>query len=174
MNRPIIKLGTWDGKPIEWYVLKEENFGKLLFSRLALFSLNLGWNGTFGTWRDSSLRFYLNRGFYNKAFTENEKKIIINSFLKDPEGTKDNVFLLSYEEANTLMTQAERKCGNGTNCNGHSCSSNCYQYSGVHGTCVYLRTPHNTYSMQSIQPDGSIGYDNDWKSIRPAMWIREK
>ncbi len=174
MNRPIITLGTWDGKPIEWYVLKEEGSGKLVFSRLALFSLYLSWNGTSGTWRDSSLRSYLNGEFYKKAFTEDEKKKIINSFLKDPESTKDNVFLLSKDEADKLMNQDERKCGNGSCCNGHNCEKDCYKYSDRHGTCVYLRTACDSHNMRGIAPSGSFDYYGGWRSIRPAMWIREK
>ncbi len=174
MSKRIITLGTWDGKPIEWIVLKEESFGTLVFSKLALFSLDLSWNGTSGTWQYSSLREYLNGEFYNKAFSADEKKKIINCFLKSPESTKDNVFLLSKEEAETLMTQDERKCGNGTWCNGHNCTD-CYKYSHNHGTCVYLRTPQNSHYMYAIHPSGSINQDyGGCISIRPAIYIREE
>ena len=174
-NKPTIQFGTWEGKPIEWIVLKRESFGILIFSKLALFSLNPNNNGKAGTWTDSGLRHYLNGEFYDKAFTENEKKKIINCFLKEPESTKDDVFLLSYEEANTLMTQDERKCGNGSWCNGHSCQNDCYKFSDRHGTCVYLRTPQNSSYMWVIHPSGTLEKNHDgWRSIRPAMWIREK
>ena len=74
LNEPTIQFGTWEGKPIEWIVLKRESFGILIFSKLALFSLNPNNNGKAGTWTDSGLRHYLNGEFYDKAFTENEKK----------------------------------------------------------------------------------------------------
>jgi hypothetical protein len=175
MSKRIITLGTWDDKPIEWYVVKEEKYRKLLFSRLALFSLCLSWNGKSGTWCDSSLRSFLNGEFYNKAFTKAEKKIIINSFLEDPESTKDDVFLLSYDEANNILTTDERKCGNGSWCNYHNCQNDCYKYSDKHGTCTYLRTPSDSNRMKTLHPNGS-SYEskNGWLSIRPAMWIREK
>lgn len=175
MSKRIITLGTWDGKPIEWIVLKEESFGTLVFSRLALFSYNLGWNGQAGTWKDCNIRSYLNGEFYQKAFTDDEKKKILNSFLEDPEGTKDDVFLLSYCEADTLMTQDERKCGDGTNCNSHNCERDCYKFSDRHGTCVFLRTPQNSSYMWVIHPSGELIKNHaGWRSIRPAMWIREK
>ena len=109
-----------------------------------------------------------------RLLQKTKKKKIINCFLKEPESTKDDVFLLSYEEANTLMTQDERKCGNGSRCNGHNCERDCYKYSDRHGTCVYLRTPHDSSHMKSIHPDGSFSHYDGSRSIRPAMWIREK
>ena len=169
MSKRIITLGTWAGKPIEWIVLKKEDFGILIFSKLALFSLNPNVNGKSGTWSDSGLRHYLNGEFYDKAFTENEKKKIINCFLKDPESTKDDVFLLSYDEANTLMTQDERRCGDGSWCNGHNCERDCYKFSDRHGTCVYLRTPENSYSMKTIHPNGGYEYTSDWRRDRKSV-----
>lgn len=174
MSKRIITLGTWNGKPIEWIVLKKESFGTLVFSKLALFSLNLDWYGTSGTWTYSNLRLYLNTEFYHAAFSADEKKKIVNCFLKSPESTKDNVFLLSKEEAETLMTQDERKCGNGTSCNGHNCKY-CYKYSHIHGTCFYLRTPQNSHYMYAINSSGSIKQDyGGFRSIRPAIYIREE
>ena len=174
MSKRIITFGTWDGKPIEWIVLKEELFATLVIGRLTLFSLELSWNGQTGTWKDSSLRKYLNGDFYNKAFTSDEKKKILNIFLEDPEGTKDDIFLLSYEEANTLMTQSERRFGDG-NCS-FPCK-NCYKNINKKGTCWYLRTPYNSSNLREVNSQGTI--DNNYShdgglSIRPAMWIREK
>ena len=38
MSRRSITLGTWDGKPIEWLVLKEEGLATLVISRYPLLS----------------------------------------------------------------------------------------------------------------------------------------
>ena len=174
MSKRIITLGTWNGKPIEWIVLKKESFGTLVFSKLALFSLYPSWKGTAGTWQYSSLREYLNGGFYNKAFSADEKKKIVNCFLKNPESTKDDVFLLSKEEAETLMTQDERTCGNGSFCNGHGCAD-CYKYSDIHSTCTYLRTIRSSSSMYRIHPNGTLDtISPNVLSIRPAIYIREE
>jgi len=174
MSKRIVTLGTWEDKPIEWIVLKEDNFGTLIFSRLALFSFDFTDNMA-STWRDSKVRSYLNKEFYNTAFTEDEKKKIINTFLEEPELTRDNVFLLSKDESENLMTIDERKCGDGTSCNNHTCND-CYKFSDIHGTCVCLRTQYNSICIYSIYPDGELDFyfGIGSTSIRPAMWIREK
>ena len=100
MSKRVITLGTWEGKPIEWIVLKEEKGLTLVFCKGAVNRMDCSWNGTSGTWRDLNIRKWLNNEFYNNAFTDEEKKKIVNSFLKDPESTKDDVFLLSYDEPN--------------------------------------------------------------------------
>ena len=49
-------------------------------------------------WRNSEIRQWLNSDFYNRAFSEDDKKSINFSNLSDV-GTSDNVFLLSKKEA---------------------------------------------------------------------------
>lgn len=175
MGKRIITLGKWENKPIEWIVLKEENNNALVISRLALFAMDCRNNGnTAMDWEYSVLREYLNGEFYNKAFSGTEKLKIVNAKLEDVNNAKDNVFLLSKQEAETLMTQEERKCGNGTNCNGHSCNT-CYQYSHIHGTCCWLRTRYDRNSnYYKIEPNGTISYSYGVRSIRPSVWIKEK
>ena len=172
MSKRIITLGKWNDNPIEWIVLKEENNNALVISRLALFSLDCRNNGsTVMDWEYSVLREYLNGEFYNKAFSSTEKLKIVNAKLEDVNNAKDNVFLLSKQEAETLMTQEERKCGNG-DCPG-DCDT-CYQSSNSWGTCCYLRTRYDNNNYCSICPDGDIDYDSGMRSIRPSVWIKEK
>ena len=174
MSKRIITLGKWENKPIEWIVLKEENNNALVISRLALFSLDCRNNGsTVMDWEYSVLREYLNGEFYNKAFSSTEKLKIVNAKLEDVNNAKDNVFLLSKQEAETLMTKDERKCGNGSSCNNHNCND-CYKYSHIHGTCCYLRTRRDNNYYYRILPDGNIGWDYGVRSIRPSVWIKEK
>lgn len=171
MSKREITLGTWEGKPIKWMVLKEEKFGTLVISKHPLFSLNLEFYSD-NLWKNSNLHKYLNNDFWNKAFTDDEKKKIVNVYLADPDGTKESVFLLNISEAETLMTQGERMFGNGTNCNGHSCDS-CYQYSDKHGTCCFLRTVTGNY-MAVMGPPGDIRREHgNYRSVRPAMYVRE-
>ena len=120
------------------------------------------------------MRNYLNSSFYQSAFDENEKKKIISAYLSDPNGTKDNVFVLSKSEADNLMTQNERTYGNKEGCNGHNCSD-CYQYSHQHGTCWWLRSP-NGNNIHVVGVDGGSVYTNAAShlySIRPAMYVKE-
>ena len=153
MSKRVITLGTWRNKPIEWIVLKEEKGLTLVFCKGHVNDMSCSWNGTSGTWKYNNIRIWLNNDFFNNAFTDEEKKKIVNSFLKDPESTKDDVFLLSYDEANNLMTPDERK------------------YNGT----WYLRTPHSSNYMRSIRySNGSFDYDCGSYYIRPAMYIKEK
>ena len=153
MSKRVITLGTWEGKPIEWIVLKEEKGLTLVFCKGAVNRMDCSWNGTSGTWRDLNIRKWLNNEFYNNAFTDEEKKKIVNSFLKDPESTKDDVFLLSYDEANNLMTLDERK-----------------------QSYWYLRTPYNSNLsfMKRVREYGDFDISYSRNYIRPAMYIKEK
>lgn len=105
----------------------------------------------------------MNKEFFKTAFTEEEKKKIVNVYLSDPDSTKDNVFVLSVNEAEKLMTQSERATNQ----------------------MLWTRTPNTSESIKAwrIGPDGGFdgsgqysGYsyvDNSFY-VRPAMWIREK
>lgn len=177
MSKRVITLGTWNGNPIEWIVLKEDGFQTLVVSKWPLFISRFNQNNSDGNrWDSSALRNYLNSSFYQSAFDENEKKKIISAYLSDPNGTKDNVFVLSLSEAENLMTQNERAYGNKTGCNGHSCSD-CYQYSHQHGTCWWLRSPYTGNSEYAcrILYSGDINYDSvaSIRSVRPAMYVKE-
>lgn len=162
MSRRSITLGTWDGKPIEWLVLKEEGLATLVISKDTIGGYYFDGSSSNSSWAHSWLRTFLNSDFYEKAFTAEEKKKIVNAKLTDVGNAKDNVFLLSENEVRTLLTlenddyrrrrYSEDRCG----------------------YCCWTRTP-----------DGNcvrIGYFDCWCSsnpsnhykIRPAMWIKEQ
>lgn len=163
MSKRIITLGKWEGNPIEWIVLKEESFGTLVISKDMLFSYRFNQNRNNGNkWKGSLLRKYMNKEFFKTAFTEEEKKKIVNVYLSDPDSTKDNVFVLSVNEAEKLMTQSERATNQ----------------------MLWTRTPNTSESIKAwrIGPDGGFGsvlysgysYVDNSFYVRPAMWIREK
>lgn len=81
-----------DYSPIEWRILDEKNDYLLLVSDKCLDISNFSNDGG-NVWERSDIRNWLNDYFYNTAFTEDEKQLIISS-LK----TNDKVFLLSEEE----------------------------------------------------------------------------
>lgn len=164
MSRRIITLGTWNGNPIEWLVLKEESFGTLVISKELLFNYKFNQNRNDGNkWEGSSLRGYMNNEFFKTTFTEEEKKKIVNVYLSDPDSTKDNVFVLSVNEVDKLMTQSERATGN----------------------LLWTRTPNVSESIYAcrIGPDGGFDYKGRYSGysyvdnmfyVRPAMYIKEK
>lgn len=155
MSKRVITLGTWNGNPIEWIVLKEDDFSALVISKQILLNCLFNNNQSDGDrWETSRIRNYLNYTFYNQAFNENEKKRIVNVYLHDPNGTKDNVFCLSESEANQYMTTAER------------CSTNTW----------WLRSPHSGREARNVGQNGSIA-SNGWVDsnygVRPAVYVKE-
>ena len=95
-------------QPIEWQVLSKENNRMLVISRYGLDCKIF--DSDSNKWANSEIRKWLNGDFYNKAFTEQEKKSI-NLYNLSDVGTTDNVFLLSKEEAEKYFSNNEsRKC----------------------------------------------------------------
>lgn len=102
MSKRVIKLGTWDGNPIEWIVLKEDDFSALVVSKNVLFPRRF--DPSSNDWNNSEIRAYLNGDFFRQAFTDEDRKSIVNTFV---EGRKTDVFLLSKSEAESYMSGNE-------------------------------------------------------------------
>lgn len=105
MSKRIVTLGIWDGKPIQWIVLKESKLGSVVISKDGLFEMPFDSQNR--DWSDSDIRAYLNREFFQQAFRAEEQKRIINTII---DGKKTDIFLLSKEEAENWMTSNERNC----------------------------------------------------------------
>lgn len=105
MSKRIVTLGTWDGTPIQWIVLKENKLGSVVISKDYLFQRRF--DSLKRDWPDSDIRAYLNREFFQQAFRAEEQKRIINTII---DGKKTDIFLLSKEEAENWMTSNERNC----------------------------------------------------------------
>lgn len=176
MSKRVVTLGKWEDKPIEWIVLKEEGILTLIISKYVLYSQYFSNNSS--KWEESDIRTYLNGEFFETAFTEIEKKKIINFKLNDVGNVKDNVSILSKEEAETLLTSDERKFGNGkcnVSCYWENCST-CYRGNNDgYSTCWTLRTVCDNSNIYRCCTGGGI-YPlpiNNSHGIRPAMWIKE-
>ena len=166
MSKRTITLGTWDGKPIEWIVLKEESFGTLVISKSILFNRRFDKyrNHSGNKWDRCELREYLNSDFFEKAFTNIEKRSVVYALILGDEcpNTKDNIFLLSYSEASSLFNgDSDRKMG----------------------SIWSLRSPHKdgleyTSHVESngvvLNKSSRCTYTDNSYGIRPAMYIREK
>ncbi len=111
-----VEFGTYEqdgddseAEPIEWIILDENADGYLLLSRYVLDVQPMD-SRTSGdvTWEDCEMREWLNADFYDIAFSDDEKDLIVNVTLENPdndqygisggEETDDYVFLLSYDE----------------------------------------------------------------------------
>ena len=126
------------------------------------------------TWKDSSIRKWLNKDFYKSTFDNVEQSIILTSPIKNkknPEynessgkNTNDKLFLLSIEEANKYFSiNSDRVCKDLNDST----------------TGWFLRTQGNTsFRIAYVQSDGDIYGTGDYQSesyvIRPAMWISIK
>ncbi len=167
MGKRSIILGTWEDKPIEWMVLKQEAFWTLVVSKRVLFSYAPGGDGV---WKNTELRHYLNHEFWKEAFSAEERKKVVNACLTDSDGVKDNVFLLSIAEVEKLMSEEERRLGN-YRCPGNC--SDCFRRSGsYYGTCWYLRTSEGS-RLVYVETSGGFRSSTNPLSIRPALYVRE-
>lgn len=157
MSKRVITFGQWNGKPIKWLVLKEDEFKTFVVSKYPLFSCRFNENRNDGNrWKTSLLRNYLNSTFWETVFSAEEKKKVVNCMLEHPDHTKDNVFVLSEEEAENLLTQKERTSNN-----------NCF-----------LRSPYGNSNNQvcGVYPDGRITWFSIDSSyyISPALYLKNR
>ena len=182
---------TANGKEdIEWLVLAKEDNKLLVISRYAIDCkpYNTEWEDV--TWETCTLRTWLNETFLNEAFSEAEQAIIQTTEVsagKNPDylfsnpgnATKDNVFLLSINEANEYFASDEaRMCvptayaiANG------ACTNDSYKVDGKASCRWWLRSPgfNRNYAAYVNYVGGvySYGLDvcTDYFGVRPAMWI---
>lgn len=170
-----VTLGKYDNKQVEWVVLSVNKDKKkaLLISKYSLVKKPFDKSGDV-TWRDSSIRKWLNKDFYKSTFDNVEQSIILTSQIKNkknPEynessgkNTNDKLFLLSIEEANKyFIINSNRVCKDLNDST----------------TEWFLRTQGDTYfRIAYVQSDGEIygaGHSQiDSYGIRPAMWISIK
>ncbi len=120
-----IKLGEYPaGSPITWLVLERNGQELLLLSEYALdakpFCEGLG-GITTNEWHNSTLRTWLNEDFYNEAFSDDEREMILedthDTYKKTASGIEetppvaDRVFLLSAREVNEYFPhERDRIC----------------------------------------------------------------
>lgn len=149
-------LGKWDGKPIEWSVLKEESFGTLVISkdRIAQMVFDSSSNNN---WGSCSLRKFLNGVFFNQAFSDDEKKKIVNVKF---DNTKDDIFILTKDEVENLL------------------KDDCYntEYHGSCSYCCWTRTKDGTKVRKGYASGCWCSYAPNYGkySVRPAMYIKMK
>lgn len=162
MSKRIIEFGTWNGKPIEWLVLKEEGFATLVISKDTIGKYHFDGDSSNSSWAHSWLRTFLNNDFYEKAFTAEEKKEVVNAKLTDVGNAKDNVFLLSENEVRTLLTlendDYRRRRYSENNC----------------GYCCWTRTPSGNSARNGYFDCWCSHSPNICYQVRPAMWIKEQ
>lgn len=122
----IIEFGSYpyeaDGteKPIEWQILEKYTDGTaLVISKYGLDSVKYNSTKTEVTWENSTIRKWLNNEFYNKAFRNTNKNLIIENYLETEanvqygtrggNNTFDKIYLLSIYGAKSFSRDKEMK-----------------------------------------------------------------
>ena len=195
----IIEFGSYpyyeDGteKPIEWQILEKYSDGTaLVISKYGLDNVKYNETDTDVTWETSSIRKWLNNEFYNKAFRNANKNLIIKSYIENKDNsshntkggnnTFDKMFLLSIDEANKYFTNADARMAIATP---FARSSNSKEgklnYDKSDNSCAWwLRSPGGiqyivafVYRVGYINPYGNYA-DNDATAVRVAFKINLK
>ncbi len=186
----IISLGAYEQdsnidngtEDIEWLVLAKESNRLLVISRYALDCKPYNTPRTSVTWRNCTLRKWLNTHFFNTAFSSTEQGLIPTvtvSADKNPkystspgDATQDKVFLLSIPEANKYFDSDYTR----------ACKLTVYaddQYPYVLSAGAgrwWLRSPGSSqdcaayvYHADGVYESGE--YVNVDYLVRPALWI---
>ncbi|MCQ2533770.1 MAG: leucine-rich repeat protein [Clostridia bacterium] len=183
-------------EPIEWISIASEDDRVLAISKDALYFVKYESTIMDNTsWETSYLRAWMNDGFYNSAFTDDEKSIILTSTLTNEANsvygtsagcgtTSDKIFALSEKEVNTYFnTDVERSAA----CSEYALADVYNRHN--HGTAFrdvntgttywWLRTPGvNGYTVMFVDYNGvpqefGMASANFIVAVRPAMWINK-
>ena len=185
-----------------WRVLDAQEGKYLLITEHIVDDIVYQSDGTHVTWDNCTLRTYLNGSFYQSTFTDDERKIIVNSIIinnsnpwKDTRkgiDTNDNVFLLSIEEVVRYFGDSGLLSNPPTILPGQISGVLSDQFNSERRAQVvsetgnkfhywWLRCPGwNFADTASVSNKGEIivsgilsGPGNEgWAGVRPAVWIK--
>lgn len=161
-----VVFGSYNDRPISWKVIGENGKMRLLLAEEIVAHQPYNERYIDSSWRECSLRRWLNGPFLREAFSLEERMRILNTKVQNPANPKystnggfesvDKLFALSLGEAEEyLSSDALRKVG----------------------AWWWLRTPGSSLlSAVSVYEDGSIydtGINIDYTDggVRPAMWV---
>ena len=195
----VIILGTYEQdnneengrEPIEWIVLAaDDDNHAFVISKYGLDSRPYNLKNAHVTWQTCTLRAWLNQDFYTTAFNEEEQKAILrkevdNSLrqgnsawgISGGDNTTDNVFLLSYQEAEAyLPVDQERICiptDYAIACNAYT--KNVGDVEPQFSCWWWLRSPGSSLKRATrVGTNGSRAEDDvtqDSVCVRPVMWL---
>ena len=162
-----------------WQVVKQDENGYLLVTKdiVELREYHGGYVDV--TWAESDIRKYLNDEFLQKNFSMSERIQIVKSRIHTPDNakfgtkggkdTRDSIFLLSSEEANSLYPTDASRTG----------------YYNGEATSWWLRSPGSTqYSVLMVLGGDDVGIEYEGfvdiigsdtfekKGVRPALYLK--
>lgn len=177
-------------EPIEWLVLDKKDGKALLISRYGLESRVYSTKSVDITWKNCTLRKWLNSDFLNTAFTPAEQKKIADTkvsadknpkYSTDPgKTTTDKIFLLSLAEAEEYFPDNNsRICAPTAFAKARGAwTSNDYQTADGEAACWWrLRSPGGAQNYAAgVDSDGSLYYYGYFVyyydgAVRPALWV---
>lgn len=187
-------------EPLRWRILKENNGNKMfLFCDSVIdvgdfHSVSTSWGGfSTNVYKESNVRIKLNGEFYEKAFAESQRTLILttdvdNSMLSagntttsyTTEKTQDKIFLLSYSEITSeeygFSGDTERQLFASDYARASNLYFNEHSYGG--NGFYWLRSPReDDPQVKCITSGGkhtTVSPSSDWYGIVPAMWIEIK
>ena len=195
----IVRLGHYEqdnddsngSEKIEWLILADEEDRKLLITKYGIDCKQFNDKKFDATWATCTLRKWLNDDFYNQAFEDTEKDMILTSVVlpiqyepytqetDQGDETQDKVFILSIQEAMDYFKNNTERKAKGT------------KYAEEHGATSpkddgsnfwWLRTikigkysVNDEVSGSCVNRDGeiTIGTTIDFEefTVRPAIWV---
>lgn len=164
-------------EPIIWYVVATEGDRSLLVSKeiLDYKAFNDTTIASATSWKNSSLRKWLNESFYIEAFSNNEKKAIVETTVQDykadkelGETTKDKVFILSYEEAWSYFPSDSDRATTLTNYakEQKSVTNDTWWLINSYSSDLYK------YVVNSSGEHENSPRVNEDEGVRPAIWVK--
>lgn len=197
-----IKFGTYEqdnktangSEPIQWLVLAKEDSKLLVISRYILDWQQFGNEETsLVTWENSSLRNWLNSDFFDTAFSDEEKTVILSTEVMPDENlfdgidqgsvTSDKLFILSASEINAYFLSDSERTVEKTKyvkdvtkgLPGYwSSDTNCWWSRTVVSPGLFESPRLAVVNDDGIVDDGHWGsgynYDN-YMGVRPTLWI---
>ena len=189
-------LGHWEqngkkgdgAEKIRWLVLDVSDGKLFLLSDKALANLPFNKKSNGATWKDCSLRKWLNNDFYKGAFSSKEKAAIQTTKVYDNAAhsyaefntakrfsgtTKDKVFLLSYLELCKYLDLSTAAC-EPTTVVSKSKNKIRVQKDGKHKYCYWwLRTSAYKNNAMFMTAEGfASAYEHHAQiCVRPALWV---
>lgn len=173
-------------EPIVWFVLAEKDGRLLLWSKDALDHAQYNSGQRDVTWKECSLRTFLNDDFYNTAFTDSEKLLIPNaktrnggnsaSITKGGDDTMDHVVIMSFDELLEYGVQNLHLEWIGTYPTEYAKAQGVESHA-EYGTCKWwIRTPgmeqsHAVYCDMIGQPLYSAPVSRKGIGVRPMIWV---
>lgn len=138
------------------------------------------------TWKDCSLRFWLNNDFINSAFSSKHQELIMDSIIPAVNNpgfgteagvsTTDKIFILNINEVEKYFPiETDRQCQPTDS----AIANSIYDFNN-YNSCWWLRSPGSYQKHASgIANSGSISFsgafvNSDQIFVRPAMWISIK